>query len=66
MKALVEAGFPCILYAPEGRAYPSMLELALKIKERGGEMVIVSRDRGIAAEFADDVRVLSEGRIVDS
>ena len=45
--ALVEAGFPCILYAPEGRAYPSMLELALKIKERRGEMVIVSRDQGI-------------------
>lgn len=40
--AMVSRGFPCILYAPEGRAYPSMLELALKIRERGGELVIIS------------------------
>jgi glutamine---fructose-6-phosphate transaminase (isomerizing) len=42
--ALVEHGFPCFLYAPPGRAYPSMLELAGKIHERGGEMVIASSE----------------------
>jgi glucosamine--fructose-6-phosphate aminotransferase (isomerizing) len=42
--ALVEPGFPCFLYAPPGRAYPSMLELAAKIRERGGEMVIAASD----------------------
>lgn len=41
--AMVESGFPCFLYAPEGRAYPSQLELALKIRERGGEMVVIAR-----------------------
>lgn len=38
--AMVDEGFPCFLYAPEGRAYPSLLELALKIRERRGEMVV--------------------------
>ncbi len=40
--AMVAEGFPCFLYAPEGRAYPSMLELALKIRERNGELLVVS------------------------
>src|SRR5712671_6062569 len=45
--ALVEPGFPCFLYAPPGRAYPSMLELAGKIRARGGEMVIASSEAEI-------------------
>ncbi len=45
--AMVERGFPCFLYAPHGRAYPSMLELALKIRERHGEMVIISPDEEV-------------------
>jgi glucosamine--fructose-6-phosphate aminotransferase (isomerizing) len=40
--AMVSAGFPCFLYAPEGRSYPSMLELALKIRDRDGELLVVS------------------------
>ncbi len=38
--AIVSEGFPCFLYAPDGRAYPSMVDLALKLRERGAEMVI--------------------------
>lgn len=38
--AMVSEGFPCFLFAPDGRAYPFMLELALKLKEREAEMVI--------------------------
>ncbi len=38
--AMVSEGFPCFLYAPDGRAYPSMIELALKLRERDAEMVI--------------------------
>jgi glucosamine--fructose-6-phosphate aminotransferase (isomerizing) len=45
--ALVDSGFPCVIYAPPGRAYPSMLELALKIKERHGEMLVVSSEPDI-------------------
>jgi glucosamine--fructose-6-phosphate aminotransferase (isomerizing) len=40
--AMVSEGFPCILFAPEGRAYPSMVELALKLRERAAEMIIVA------------------------
>ncbi len=42
--AMVEMGFPCLLYAPAGRAYASMLELALKVRERRGEMVITAKE----------------------
>lgn len=41
--AMVDSGFPCFLFAPEGRAYASMLELALKIRERDGEMIVIAR-----------------------
>ena len=40
--AMVSEGFPCFLFAPAGRAYPSMVELALKLRERAAEMVIVA------------------------
>lgn len=45
--AIVSEGFPCFLYAPEGRAYPSMLELAQKLKARGAEMVVFARSAEI-------------------
>lgn len=41
--AIVSEGFPCFLYAPDGRAYPSMVELALKLRDREAEMVIFAR-----------------------
>lgn len=40
--AMVSEGFPCLLYAPDGRTYPSMVELALKLRERAAEMVIIA------------------------
>lgn len=45
--AMVSEGFPCLLFAPDGCAYPSMLELALKLREREAEMVIVARSQEI-------------------
>jgi len=45
--AMVSAGFPCFLYAPPGRAYPFMLELALKLRDRGAELVAVSSNAEI-------------------
>lgn len=45
--ALVDSGFPCMVYAPSGRAFPSMLELALKIRDRKGEMLVVSDENDI-------------------
>lgn len=40
--AIVEEGFPCILFAPGGPAYPAMLDLAGRLRERGAEAIIVS------------------------
>jgi glucosamine--fructose-6-phosphate aminotransferase (isomerizing) len=45
--AMVSDGFPCFLYAPNGRTYASMLELAVKLRERRAEMVIVGHAREI-------------------
>jgi glucosamine--fructose-6-phosphate aminotransferase (isomerizing) len=44
---MVYEGFPTFLYVPDGRAYPSMVELALKLRERAAEMVIVARSQEI-------------------
>ena len=40
--AMINEGFPCFLYVPDGRAYPSMLELALKLRERAAEMIVIA------------------------
>ncbi len=40
--AMVSEGFPCFLFAPEGRAYPSMVELALKLRKRAAELIVVA------------------------
>ena len=47
--AMIKEGFPCLLFAPDGRAYPSMTELALKLRERGAELIVVARDPEILA-----------------
>ncbi len=40
--AMVSEGFPCFLFAPEGRTYPSMVELALKLRDRAAELIVVA------------------------
>jgi len=47
--AMVSDGFPCFLFAPDGKTYPSMLELAQKLQTRNAEMVIVARNPEILA-----------------
>lgn len=42
--AMVSPGFPCFLYAPPGRAYAFMLELALKLRDRGAELITFARN----------------------
>jgi glucosamine--fructose-6-phosphate aminotransferase (isomerizing) len=40
--AMVSEGFPCFVFAPNGRAYQSMYDLALKLQERKAEMIVVA------------------------
>ncbi len=37
--ALVEPGFPCLLFAPDGATFPTVLESALKLREGGAETI---------------------------
>jgi|YelNatPaOPRAMG01_1025707.scaffolds.fasta_scaffold10578_3 glucosamine--fructose-6-phosphate aminotransferase (isomerizing) len=45
--AMLHEGFPCFLYAPNDQSYSFMLELALRIREAGGEMVITAESKEI-------------------
>ncbi len=47
--AMVSEGFPCVLFAPDGRAYPMMVEVALKLRERLAELIVVAH----ASEILD-------------
>jgi len=40
--AVVDTGFPCFVYAPNGNAYATMLQLTAKLRERGAEIVVIS------------------------
>ena len=48
--AMVSDGFPCFLFAPNGCAYASMLDLAVKLRGRAAEMVIVAHADEILAQ----------------
>ena len=55
--AIVSEGFPCFLFAPDGRAYPSMVELALKLRARNAEMVVIARNPEILDLAARSIEV---------
>jgi glutamine---fructose-6-phosphate transaminase (isomerizing) len=40
--AVIEAGNPCLLFAPSGAGYPSMVEVAGELEKRGAELLIIS------------------------
>ncbi len=45
--AMVSEGFPCFLFAPNGRAYASMLELAVKLRKRKAELIVAAHSAEI-------------------
>jgi glutamine---fructose-6-phosphate transaminase (isomerizing) len=45
--AIVSEGFPCFLFAPDGRTYPAMIDLALKLKDRDAELIIAAHSSEI-------------------
>lgn len=55
--AMVSEGFPCFLFAPDGRAFPSMVELALKLRERSAEMVILAHSPEILELAAKPIAI---------
>jgi len=55
--AVIEEGFPVFLYAPSGKGYPSMLELADKLEEKSAEMIIISAEEHILRKARTPLRV---------
>jgi glucosamine--fructose-6-phosphate aminotransferase (isomerizing) len=43
--AMVEQGFPCLLFAADGPCMPGLLELCANLRERGAELVVFSSNQ---------------------
>lgn len=55
--AIVQEGMPCILFAPEGPALDSMLDMARRLAARGAEMITISNNREILSLAATPIRL---------
>jgi len=55
--AMVSEGFPCFLFAPDGKAYPSMVDLALKLRTRDAELVVVAHNAEILGLAAKPIEI---------
>lgn len=55
--AIVAEGFPCLLFAPSGRGYPSMRDLARRLRERDAETIIVSDEEEILQWAVTPIRL---------
>ncbi|MCS7066513.1 MAG: SIS domain-containing protein [Fimbriimonadales bacterium] len=42
--ALIEPGFPCLLFAPDGATLPTVLEAATRLREGGAETIIFAHN----------------------
>lgn len=45
--AMVEEGFPCMLFAPDGVCLPGMVELAGQLRDRRAELIAVGESRDV-------------------
>lgn len=45
--AAVGAGTPCFLYAPDGKAYATVLDVAEKLRSKGAELIVAAHNREI-------------------
>jgi glucosamine--fructose-6-phosphate aminotransferase (isomerizing) len=55
--AAVFEGFPVFVYAPAGKAYSSMVELATKMKENGAELIVISSEDEILGMATTAIKV---------
>jgi len=55
--ATIDEGFPVFLYAPPGRAYRPMLDLAEKLEEDSAEMIVISTDEEILSRATTPVKL---------
>ena len=58
--AMISDGFPCFLYAPEGKTYPHMVELAEKLATRHAEVISIAHSSEIQTFSTRTVKMPSE------
>ena len=55
--ATIDEGFPVFLYAPPGKAYKSMLQLADRLAEDGAEMIVISTEDQILSRATTPIKL---------
>jgi len=55
--ATIDKGFPVFLYAPPGKSYESMLELADTLNEKGAELIVISTEEEILSKAKTPIRI---------
>jgi glutamine---fructose-6-phosphate transaminase (isomerizing) len=55
--AVVDRGFPCLLFNPEGKAHRPMLDLAEKLAERGADRLVFAHDDAALQAAERSVRI---------
>lgn len=55
--AQVTSGFPCLLFAPEGKAFGAMEELSIKLKERHPALICFSHEPEFLAGSETAIRI---------
>jgi glucosamine--fructose-6-phosphate aminotransferase (isomerizing) len=55
--ATIDQGFPVFLYAPPGKAYEPMVEIADKLLDKGAELIVVSTEDDILAKAQTPIKI---------
>ncbi|MFN3650808.1 MAG: SIS domain-containing protein [Armatimonadota bacterium] len=55
--AIVDEGYPCFLFAPDGLGYPSMVEVADELSKRGAELIVLSNREELLARATTPLRI---------
>lgn len=55
--ALIEPGFPCLLFAPDGATYPTVLESAIRLRAGGAETIIFAHQPEILRQARTPIEV---------
>ena len=55
--ATISTGFPVFLYAPPGRAYQPMLEIAEKLDDMGAELIVISTEDEILSKARTPIKL---------
>ena len=55
--AVVQAGYPVILVAPQGKAFATMRDISNSVKEKGAETLVISDDEDLLGDATKAMRI---------